>query len=62
MASRARKSRMRDHGDNAHDATVYGAFIALGKLAEAQGVMEALWKQALGQSMHYVEYKDYQRA
>lgn len=60
VASRARASRMRDHGDSAQDATVYGAFIALGKLAEAQGVLEALWKQALGQSMSYVEYKDYQ--
>jgi GT2 family glycosyltransferase len=61
VASRARKTRMRDHGDDAHDATVYGAFIALGKLAEAQGVLEALWKHTLGQRMQYVEYKDYQQ-
>lgn len=62
IAARVRKVRMRDHGDSARDAATYGAFVALGKLAEAQGVTEALWKHLLGQRMHYVEYKDYQRA
>lgn len=61
VALRTRRARMRDHGDSAGDATVYGAFVALGKLAEAQGVLEVLWKQARGERMRYVEYKDYQR-
>ncbi|HEX6240947.1 MAG TPA: glycosyltransferase [Polyangiales bacterium] len=62
LAARVRRTRMREHGDNARDASVYGAFVALGKVAEAQGVVEALWKHLLGQRMHYVEYKDYQEA
>ena len=60
-AARVRRTRMREHGDSAKDATLYGGFVALGKLAEAQGVLQVLWKQLRGQAMHYVEYKDYQR-
>ena len=62
VATRVRRTRMREHGDTAGDASLYGAFVALGKLAEAQGVTEALWKHWLGHNMQYVEYKDYQRA
>ena len=62
LATRVRRTRMREHGDTPADASLYGAFVALGKLAEAQGVTEALWKHWLGHNMQYVEYKDYQRA
>jgi GT2 family glycosyltransferase len=55
-----RKVRIQEHGDAAPDATLYAAFVALGKMAEARGVVETVWKHALGQRMQYVEYKDYQ--
>jgi glycosyltransferase involved in cell wall biosynthesis len=58
---RVRNWRMKEMKDPSGDASVYALYIVIGKFAETQGVIEALWKHFRGRSFSYYNYKDYQK-
>ena len=47
-------------GDAPGPSGRYAAFMVLGKLAEAQGVLQCLFDLVTRRQSIYVEYKDYQ--